>query len=250
MSATLSLKNKVAIITGAASGIGRAIANTYLEHGAKVFLVDLPNQELTTQFETGDSIGCLEKDITDNDAPEQIVAGCIKQFGRLDILVNNAGIAIGGEFEDLTDEQMMTIFQVNVNSIFRISQAALPHLKKQERGRIINLGSIMSDMGGPMLSIYGMSKHAVAGLTKGMAVDLGKHQITVNYLQPGSIITALSEPFMDDPEFKAYWENKAPIGRLGNPEEVAYCALFLAADAAQFISGLGLNVDGGAMINF
>ena len=164
--------------------------------------------------------------------------------------MNNAGIAIGGEFEDLTDEQMMTIFQVNVNSIFRISQAALPHLKKQKRGRIINLGSIMSDMGGPMLSIYGMSKHAVAGLTKGMAVDLGKHQITVNYLQPGSIITALSEPFMDDPEFKAYWENKAPIGRLGNPEEVAYCALFLAADAAQFISGLGLNVDGGAMINF
>lgn len=250
MSATLSLENKVAIITGAASGIGRAIANTYLEHGAKVFLVDLPNQKLTSQFETGESIGCLEKDITDADAPAQIVAGCIEQFGRLDILVNNAGIAIGGEFEDLTDEQMMNIFQVNVNSIFRISQAALPHLKKQERGRIINLGSIMSDMGGPMLSIYGMSKHAVAGLTKGMAVDLGKHQITVNYLQPGSIITALSEPFMDDPEFKAYWENKAPIGRLGDPEEVAYCALFLAADAAQFISGLGLNVDGGAMINF
>jgi len=204
MSATLSLENKVAIITGAASGIGRAIANTYLDHGAKVLLVDLPNQELTTQFESGESIGCLEKDITDNDAPEQIVARCIEQYGKLDILVNNAGIAIGGEFEDLTDEQMMTIFQVNVNSIFRISQAALPHLKKQKRGRIINLGSIMSDMGGPMLSIYGMSKHAVAGLTKGMAVDLGKHQITVNYLQPGSIITALSEPFMDDPEFKAW----------------------------------------------
>ena len=85
MSATLSLENKVAIITGAASGIGRAIANTYLEHGAKVFLVDLPNQERTSQFETGESIGCLEKDITDNDAPEQIVARCIEQFGRLDL---------------------------------------------------------------------------------------------------------------------------------------------------------------------
>ncbi len=250
MNTSYSLENKVAIITGAASGIGRSIAQTYLEHGAKVFLVDLPGSNLESQFDISKNISCIEKDITDDDAPESIVSGCIDQFGRLDILVNNAGIAIGGEFEDLTDDQMMKIFQVNVNSIFRISQAAVPHLKKQERGRIINLGSIMSDMGGPMLSIYGMSKHAVAGLTKGMAVDLGKYQITVNYLQPGSIITALSEPFMDDPEFKAYWENKAPIGRLGNPEEVAYCALFLAADAAQFISGLGLNVDGGAMINF
>jgi len=105
-------------------------------------------------------------------------------------------------------------------------------------------------MSGPALSIYGMSKHAVAGLTKGMAVDPGKYQITVNYLQPGSILTALSEPFMDDPDFRAYWENKAPIGRLGQPEEVAYAALFLATDEAQFISGLGLNVDGGAIVHF
>ena len=108
----------------------------------------------------------------------------------------------------------------------------------------------MSDMAGPSLSIYGMSKHAVAGLSKGMAVDLGKHQITVNYLQPGSIITALSEPFMQDQAFREFWENKTPIGRLGNPEEVAYAALFLAADEAQFISGLGLNVDGGAIVHF
>ncbi len=83
-----------------------------------------------------------------------------------------------------------------------------------------------------------------------MAVDLGKYQITVNYLQPGSIVTALSEPFMDDPVFKKYWEDKAPIGRLGQPEEVAYAALFLAADEAQFVSGLGLNVDGGAIVQF
>ncbi len=116
--------------------------------------------------------------------------------------------------------------------------------------RIINPGSIMSDMGGPSLSIYGMPKHTVAGLSKGMAVDLGKHQITVNYLQPGSIVTALSEPFMDDPVFKKYWENKAPVGRLGQAEEVAYATLFLATDEAQFISGLGLNVDGGAIVNF
>jgi len=243
------LNNKVAIITGAASGIGRAIARTFLANGAKVLVVDLPDQLLREQF-TDHDLRSLEIDITETDAPQRIVSECIDAYGQLDILVNNAGICIAGEFEELTDEQWERIVAVNVTSMFRISREAVPYLKKREKGRIINLGSIMSDMGGPSLSIYGMSKHAVAGLTKGMAVDLGKYQITVNYLQPGSIVTALSEPFMDDPAFKKYWEDKAPIGRLGQPEEVANAALFLAADEAQFITGLGLNVDGGAIVNF
>jgi NAD(P)-dependent dehydrogenase (short-subunit alcohol dehydrogenase family) len=243
------LKNKVAIVTGAASGIGRAIAQTFLANGAKVLCVDLPGQSLLAQF-TQEGAHCLELDITEPGAPARIINKCMETFMQLDILVNNAGICIAGEFEDLTDEQWDKILAVNVTSMFRISREAVPHMKKQEKGRIINLGSIMSDMGGPSLSIYGMSKHAVAGLSKGMAVDLGKYQITVNYLQPGSIVTALSEPFMDDPDFKKYWEDKAPVGRLGQPEEVAYAALFLAADEAQFISGLGLNVDGGAIVKF
>ncbi len=244
------LHNKVAIVTGAASGIGRAITRTFHDNGASVLAVDLPGQLLAEQFDEPGRITCLELDITKPDAPQRIIESCIDDFGHLDILVNNAGICIAGEFEELTDEKWERILAVNVTSMFRISRAAVPHLKKRDKGRIINLGSIMSDMGGPSLSIYGMSKHAVAGLTKGMAVDLGKYQITVNYLQPGSIITALSEPFMDDPAFKKYWEEKTPIGRLGEPEEVAYAALFLASDEAQFISGLGLNVDGGAIVNF
>jgi len=244
------LNNKVAIVTGAASGIGRAIARTFLANGAKVLAVDLPGQSLSEQFSGGDAVRSLEIDITEIDAPRRITNECIHAFDQLDILVNNAGICIAGEFEELTDEQWGKIVAVNVTAMFRISREALPHLKKQARGRIINLGSIMSDMAGPSLSIYGMSKHAVAGLSKGMAVDLGKYQITVNYLQPGSIVTALSAPFMDDPAFKKYWEDKAPIGRLGQPEEVACAALFLASDEAQFITGLGLNVDGGAIVNF
>lgn len=244
------LNGKAAIVTGAASGIGRAIARIFLDNGANVLVVDLPGQELQEQFKQYEQAIALELDITESDAPERIIAACIDSFARLEILVNNAGICIAGEFEELSDAQWDRIVAVNVTSMFRISREAVPHMKKQEKGRIINLGSIMSDMGGPALSIYGMSKHAVAGLTKGMAVDLGKYQITVNYLQPGSIITALSEPFMDDPEFKRYWENKAPIGRLGYAEEVAAAALFLASDEAQFVSGLGLNVDGGAIINF
>jgi NAD(P)-dependent dehydrogenase (short-subunit alcohol dehydrogenase family) len=244
------LRNKVAIVTGAASGIGRAVVQTFLTNGAKVLAVDLPGQSLPQQFATEEDIRCLELDITEADAPHRIVSSCMENFAQLDILVNNAGICIAGEFEELTDEQWQRIVAVNITSMFRISREAVPYLKERDKGRIINLGSIMSDMGGPALSIYGMSKHAVAGLTKGMAVDLGKYQITVNYLQPGSIVTALSEPFMDDPAFKKYWEDKAPIGRLGQPEEVANAALFLATDEAQFISGLGMNIDGGAIINF
>ncbi len=244
------LENKVAIITGAASGIGRAIAQTFSKNGAKVLLVDLPGQELFEQFKEDANASCLEMDITAPHAPVDIVKACIGAFDKLDILVNNAGICIAGEFEHLTDQAFDRIVAVNVSAMFKLTRQAVRFIKKQKKGRIINLGSIMSDMGGPTLSIYGMSKHAVAGLTKGMAVDLGKYQITANYLQPGSIVTALSEPFMADPNFRAYWENKAPIGRLGQAEEVAYAALFLATDEAQFISGLGLNVDGGAIVHF
>ncbi len=171
-------------------------------------------------------------------------------FGAIDILVNNAGIAIGAQFEDTTDEQWERILAINVTAIFRLSKAAVPHIKARGGGRIINLGSIMSNTAGPNLAAYGTTKHAVAGLSKGMAVDLGKYKITVNYLQPGSIWTALSQPFFDDPNFRKYWEAKAPMGRIGDPEDVAAAALFLATDEAKFVSGAGVAVDGGAAINF
>ena len=219
MSDEQKLAGKVAIITGAASGIGRSTAVLYLQHGAKVFLVDLPEQSLVDQFHDYEHARCLEVDVTDGDAPARIVDGCVEAFGAIDILVNNAGIAAGADFESTDDDTWDRVMDVNVNSIFRISRAALPHIRQRGRGRIINVGSIMSDMAGPGLAAYGTSKHAVAGLTKAMAVDLGKYQITVNYLQPGAIVTRLSEPFFKDPEYRAYWENKAPVGRLGQPED-------------------------------
>ena len=148
----------------------------------------------------------------------------MQAFGGLDILVNNAGIAIGAQFEETTDEQWDRILGINVTAIFRISKAAVPHLRARGGGRIINLGSIMSNTAGPSLAAYGTTKHAVAGLSKGMAVDLGKYKITVNYLQPGSIWTALSQPFFDDPNSAKYWEAKAPMGRIGDPEDVAAAA--------------------------
>lgn len=244
------LDSKVAVVTGAASGIGLATAKLFLAQGAKVFAVDLSGQDLAKKFDSGDRVQTLEKDITETDAPAIIVSGAVEAFGGLDILVNNAGICLPGSIEEVTDDIWSRTMAVNVTAMFRLSREAIPEMKKRPRGRIINMGSIMSDMAGPGLCAYGTSKHAVAGLTKAMAVDLGQYQITANYLQPGAIITALSEPFMDDPEFRAYWEEKAPIGRLGDAEEVAEAALFLASDEAQFVSGVGLNVDGAAIVKF
>jgi NAD(P)-dependent dehydrogenase (short-subunit alcohol dehydrogenase family) len=244
------LAGKSAIVTGAGSGIGRAITQLFVQHGARVLAVDLPGKDWTSQFAGVPRVQCLEQDVTVPEAPERIVSTAVSAFGGFDILVNNAGIAAGAPFEETPDELWERIMAINVTAVFRLSRAAVPVLKQRGRARIINLGSIMSDMAGPSLTAYGTSKHAVAGLTKGMAVDLGKYQITVNYLQPGSILTAMSEPFMADPAFRQYWENKAPIGRLGTPEDVAAAALFLASDEAQFVSGAGLSVDGGALVNF
>jgi len=244
------LDGKIAIITGAASGIGRATAISFLQHGAKTFLVDLPEQNLVDQFDDYDHARTLEIDITESEAPQRIVDGAMEVFGGIDILMNNAGIAVGADLESTTDEVWDRVMAVNVTAMFRISREVVPHMRQRGRGRIINVGSIMSDMGGPGLCAYGTSKHAVAGLSKAMAVDLGQYQITVNYLQPGAIVTGLSAPFFEDPDFRAYWEDKAPVGRLGQPEDVAAAALFLASDEAEFVSGLGFNVDGGAIVKF
>ncbi len=175
MSESQKLAGKVAIITGAASGIGRATAILFLQDGAKVFVVDLPEQSLLDEFQDYDHACELEIDVTDADAPMRIVDGTVEVFGGIDILMNNAGIATAADFESTTDETWDRVMDVNVTSMFRISRQAVPAMCQRGRGRIINVGSIMSDMGGPGLCAYGASKHAVAGLTKAMAIDLGKY---------------------------------------------------------------------------
>ena len=247
------LEDAAAIVTGAASGIGAAIALAFLANGGRVLAVDLPGAAGLADFgdgKHGDNAAALECDVTGADAPRRIVEAAVQAFGGVDILVNNAGVALPGDIETTTDDQWRKVMALNVDAVFLLSRAALPYLKKSGRGRIINLGSIMSETAGPNLFAYGTSKHAVAGMTKSLAVDLGAYGITANYLQPGAIVTALSAPFFEDAAFRKYWEEKAPVGRLGRPEDVAAAALFLAGRESQFVSGLGFNVDGGAAVKF
>lgn len=244
------LGGKLAIVTGAATGIGEAIARRFLAEGARVLVVDRPGEGLAAAFEGVSGSHCLEVDVTDADAPEQLVGEVVSRFGGLDILVNNAGIAPSAPFEELSDEIWDRTLDVNLRSLFRISRRAVAAMRQRGGGRIINLGSVMSEIGGPGLAAYGASKHAVAGLSKCMAVDLGPLGITVNYLEPGVIVTNMTRPFLEAPGFREHWEQKAPVGRLGQPADVAACALFLALDEAAFVTGYGLRVDGGALANF
>ena len=180
------LSGKTAVVTGAANGIGKAICELFLERGARLVAADMAADDLDTAYGGNDRVHCVAGDIAEDTVQGAVVAAARERQGGIDILVNNAGIAIAGDYETLTDEQFDRIMAVNVRAIFRLTRLALPLLKQSRAGRVINLGSIMSDVAGPGLAIYGTSKHAVAGLTKGMAVDFGPHGITANYLQPGA----------------------------------------------------------------
>ena len=243
---TGQLAGKTAIVTGAASGIGLAITHLYLAEGAEVLAVDQQRFD-AADLQASDKLALLLCDITAPDAVENIVEAALSRFSKIDILVNNAGICLPGTVEDQTPESWLKTMEVNVTAPFMITRAVLPHMKLRQSGRIINLGSIMSDFGGPSLCAYGTSKHAIAGLTKSLSADLGKFGITANYLQPGAIMTPLAAPSMADPAFRAYWEEKAPVGRIGEAHEVAAAALFLATDSASYVSGAGIKVCGGAI---
>jgi 3-oxoacyl-[acyl-carrier protein] reductase len=244
------LEGRIAIVTGAASGIGEAIAALYLEHGARVVACDLPGTGLAAKFASNPHARTLDVDVATDEAPARIVGTALREFGALDVLVNNAGIAIGKPFEETTDADFDRIMAVNVRSVFRLTREAVAPLKASGRGCVINLASIMSGTAGANLTAYTTSKHAVLGLSRGMAVDLGRQGIRVNALQPGSIWTGMSRPFMDDPDFRRYWETKAPLGRIGDPADVAAVALFLATDEARFVAGAGIAIDGAAGVNF
>lgn len=242
------LEGKVAIVTGAASGMGEATANLFADEGANVLAVGRETQKIHDVFGRHAVIIPHGKDVGDEDAGEVIVGEAISRFGRLDILVNNAGAGSGGMIETMEESDWRANFEINVHAVFRLSKAAIPYLKESDAGRIINIGSLMSEVGGPGMGAYSASKHGLAGITKQLAGELGPLGITANYIVPGAIITGMTQGIVDtDPDTVAYWENRAPLRRWGTPDDIAPVALFLASDDARFVTGAGIVADGGVL---
>ena len=157
---------------------------------------------------------------------------------------------LGSEVENMADDIWDRILDVNLKAVFKLSRAAIPHLKNSSRGRIVNIGSIMSRLAGPGMGAYTTSKHAVAGLTKTLALELGAFGITANYILPGAIVTGITGPAIAaNPGFTEFWTQKSAIGRLGQPEDIANAINFLLTAEAAFITAHGLAVDGGVMVN-
>ena len=243
------LAGKVAIVTGAASGIGQATARLFADEGALVIAVDRPASAIATAHAGQHRIKALAMDVTATDAPEAIVACALREGGGLDILFNNAGVSANALGEATTDAQWDDTFAVNARAVFRLCRAAIPALRARAeatgRARIINTASVMAARTDIGLVAYTASKHAVAGISKTLALELGKYGITVNYLLPGAIHTGMTAASFQDEKIRAIWAKKAALRRLGQPIDMARAVLLLASDDADFITGHGLVADGG-----
>ena len=241
----MRLDGRTTIITGAASGIGKASAQLFASEGANVLAVDRPGTPLAEIHAEHSGISVLEQDVTDDDAPGNIVDTAIEQYGRLDILFNNAGISRRAIVGEQTEEDWNLTLSVNLTAQFRLATEAVPHLKESPAGRIVNTASVMARMTDYGLAAYSASKAGVAGMTRALALDLGKFGITANYIEPGAIQTGMTQAAFQDDDIAAIWAKKAALRRLGEPIDIARAALFLASDDAGFVSGHGLTVDGG-----
>lgn len=240
------LAGRVALVTGAADGMGRAIVERFRAEGAQLLAADRDGERLAAAHAPGAELVLEVCDVTAPDAAERLVGGAVRSFGRLDILINNAGVVEYEPVETMRDDNWRRTLAVNLDAAFTLSRAAIPHLRASGCGRIINLASINAFRSAPGLGAYAAAKHGVAGLTKTLAVELGPDRITANYICPGAILTGMTRPLMEaDPNLKTLFESFGVLGRMGQPEDIAGAALFLASDDAAFITGHGLVVDGG-----
>ena len=231
------LNGRVAVVTGGASGIGAQTAARLVADGAEVLRID----------QKGDADLLL--DVTSDSASMEILDEVKSRFGKLDIIVTCAGISEFLPLEDTSDEVWDNNLAVNLTAVFRLVRAATSLLKESQAGRIVTIGSVMSEFAGPGLAAYTASKHGLLGLSRALATELGGYGITVNCVQPGAIETPMTAPaFNEMPEYKTFWSEKAPLGRLGQPQDIADVIAFLVSDEARFMSGHGIYVDGAAMV--
>lgn len=245
------LANKIALITGADSGIGRAVAIAFAREGADVAIAYLDEHEDAQETarwveEAGRQCLLLPGDIAQKSVCQSLVDKTVEQFGRIDVLVNNAAFQMSHEtLEEIEDEEWVKTFDINITAMFRICKAALPHMKAGSS--IINTSSVNSDMPKPTLLAYAATKGAIANFTGGLAQLLGSKGIRVNSVAPGPIWTPLIVATMPDEDVKSFG-SETPLGRPGQPVEVAPIYVLLASDEASYISGSRYAVTGGKLI--
>lgn len=245
-----SLKGKSGIVTGAGSGIGKAIANGLVQAGAEIVIVGRNRERLekaATEIEKfGGPVIALQADISKMEEIKKVVDRAVKEFGKIDFLFNNAGIVRRAPSEDFTEKDWDETISTNLKGPFFLAQAVARVMISQKRkGKIINTSSLSAVQGGKRVLAYAASKGGLSQVTKSMANDWAKYNILVNALGPGWVKTELTEPLQQDRERYAEITNRIPLGRWADPEDLMGAAVFLASDASDYITGQTIFVDGG-----
>lgn len=246
-----SLKGKTAIVTGGNSGLGRAFSLALAKAGANVFIPSYSPDDGTTERlikKEGVLTAFLEIDITQDGAPKKIIDQCIEHFGAVDILVNSAGLNKVASFDEFDRSKWDPMIQVNLTAAFEMSHEAGKKMIQQGCGKIINICSLFSYLGGKGSPAYAASKHGLAGLTKAYADELGEHNIQVNGIAPGYYATKLTEQTRSNPSLNQAILNHTPANRWGDPVDLMGAVIYLSSKAADYVNGHVLSVDGGYLV--
>ena len=239
------LDGQTALITGASQGIGFALAEGLAGAGARVVLNGRDPARLAEAAARIPGALTLAFDVTDHAAARTAVDGFEAGVGAIDILVNNAGMQHRAPLEDFPEDAFQRLLQTNVASVFNVAQACARHMIARGRGKIIKLASVQTALARPGIAPYTATKGAVGNLTKGMATDWARHGLNCNAIAPGYFDTPLNKALVEDPAFSAWLEKRTPAGRWGKVEELVGACIFLSSDAASFVNGTTLFVDGG-----
>jgi len=243
------LMNKIAIVTGAAGGMGAAEAKLFAEEGAKVMATDVQEEKLRLWVEKakadGLAIDWIAHDVTSESEWQKVIDKTLALFGGIDILINNAGVyPAGATTVNTAHEQWDKILAINLTGPFLGSKLCIPHMQQRKGGSIVNISSIAGIVGGNGPA-YTASKGALRLLTKDMAVEFAKDNIRVNSIHPGGVLTPMTEALMDMPQAQELMKSMCPLGRIGQSMEIAYGALYLASDESSYTTGAELIIDGG-----
>ncbi|MEO1791055.1 MAG: glucose 1-dehydrogenase [Cyanobacteria bacterium J06629_19] len=247
------LKDKACVVTGAGSGIGKATAIRFAEEGAKVLCVDINLQTVASTVEeihrAGGTADSFAADISVAEQTQRFIDSCVEHYGSIDVLVNNAGVNLPGVFHEASHETIDRTLNVNVKGTMYASQAAIPHMLKQGKGAIVNISSVNGIVSEPYLTVYSASKGAIVMLTKGIALDYAKQNIRCNCVCPGWVDTPINYAHADllggIDKVYADIDLFQPIGRPGEPREIANLVLFLASDESSLMTGSIVTADGG-----